>query len=497
MIIKTSPDEIENFLTDAANVKGFCEAVAFPENENDVASLLKEANEKGLKVTVAGNGTGLTGGRVPRGGMVISTEKMNSIIEINEEKKIAIVEPAVILKDFQETVEAKGLFYPPDPTERNCFIGATAATNSSGAKTFKYGPTRSYINAMRVVLPDGDRLYLRRGSLKADGYSLLVTTESGRTINIDIPDYPMPETKHAAGYYCKKDMDAIDLFIGSEGTLGVITELELKLIDLPEEILSAVIFFSSEDDALDFVASAREMSYRSRENVSSANSGEIDARGLEYFDRNSLVFLQGEYPQIPQDAEAAVWFEQEFTPETEESVFEKWMELIAEFDGNEETAWFASNKKEMEKFKDFRHAISWKVSDYISRKGITKVGTDIAVPDNEFKAFYHDIKKDVETLGLDYIIYGHFGNSHAHLNMLPKDSSEHAEAKKLYKEICRKAVALKGTVSAEHGIGKLKIEYLLEMYGPENVEKMARLKSQLDPNHILGIGNIFDEKLTG
>ncbi|MGE5679779.1 MAG: FAD-binding oxidoreductase [Bacillota bacterium] len=491
MIKKTSLDEIENYLLDAANVKGFCDAVYFPENEQDIIDILKDAGKHSLKVTVSGNGTGLTGGRVPKGGIVIATEKLNSIIEINKEEKYARLQPAVILKDFQDLVESEGLFYPPDPTETNCFIGATVATNSSGAKTFKYGPTRNYVLELRVVLPDGETLKLVRGKHKADGYKLNLTSESGKIYNVEIPDYMMPDTKHAAGYYSKKDIDPVDLFIGSEGTLGIISEIKLKLIDLPENILSAVIFFSTETDGLDFIDHARTLSFQSRQ---SKNLNELDARGLEFFDSRSLLLLKEDYPQIPQEAQAAVWFEQEINDTNEEIIFEKWLELVLQFNGNEESAWFASNKADREKFKDFRHSVSWKISEFIAQKNITKVGTDIAVPDNQFRGFLKDIVEEVKQAGLNYVVYGHFGNSHAHLNMLPEDQQEFALAKKIYMDICRKAVELNGTVSAEHGIGKLKKEYLMMMFGQENIKKMARLKNTFDPKHILGIGNIFDEK---
>ena len=125
MIVKTSQDEIQNYLVDAANVKGFCEAVYIPESTDDIKAIIKKANNEKLKVTVSGNGTGLTGGRVPQGGIVISMEKLNKIAEINTKEKYAVVQPGVILKDFQDAVEAMNLFYPPDPTERNCFVGAT------------------------------------------------------------------------------------------------------------------------------------------------------------------------------------------------------------------------------------------------------------------------------------------------------------------------------------------------------------------------------------
>jgi D-lactate dehydrogenase (cytochrome) len=204
--------------------------------------------------------------------------------------------------------------------------------------------------------------------------------------------------------------------------------------------------------------------------------------------------LRQDYPQIPGNATAAVWFEQEISEENEEAVFEKWLELVSEFNGDEETAWFASNNADREKFKDFRHSISWKISEFIARRNITKVGTDIAVPDDKFRDFLKKMVQAVKEENLDYVVYGHFGNSHAHLNMLPKDQIEFVAAKKLYMQICKRAVELSGTISAEHGIGKLKKEYLLMMFGEENIKKMAKLKVSLDPKHIFGIGNIFDEK---
>ncbi|MCH6574807.1 MAG: FAD-binding oxidoreductase, partial [Bacteroidetes bacterium] len=162
MIVKTQQDEIQNYLIDASNTKGFCEAVYIPQSVSEMTEIIKEANEKKHSVTISGNGTGLTGARVPKGGIVISTEKLNKIIEINLEEKFALVEPGVLLSELQDTVKQKGLLYAPDPTERNCFIGGTVATNASGARTFKYGPTRNYVEELEIILPDGDFLYLKR-----------------------------------------------------------------------------------------------------------------------------------------------------------------------------------------------------------------------------------------------------------------------------------------------------------------------------------------------
>ena len=490
MIIKTLPDEIQSYLTDSANVKGFCDAVYFPESEQDVKKILAEAYLKKTPVTISGNGTGLTGARVPQGGIVISTEKLNKVIEINESEMFAVVEPGCILADLLKLFGEKSLLYPPDPTEKNCFIGGTVATNASGDKTFKYGPTRNYVLALNVVLSNGESIEITRNDLKAEGYNLRLNTLEGTEFNLKVPDYEMPAVKNASGYYSDKNVDPIDLFIGSEGTLGVITKIKLKLLPYPQNILSAVIFFAAEQDALNFISSAREKSRRTR--VSADDN--IDALALEYFDAGSLRFLTPDYPNIPAEAEAAVWFEQETSPENEDKMTDKWSELVIENNGDIDNSWFAFSGVDMEKIKQFRHSISAKIYEYISSKGFKKLGTDVAVPDNYFNDFYYFCKQEAERAALHYVVYGHFGNSHIHLNMLPRNESEVNRGKAAYFNICRKAAELGGTVSAEHGIGKLKPEYLLMMYGEENIKKMADLKKSLDPHLILGLGNIFDKR---
>ena len=489
MIIKTQQDEIQHYLIDASNTKGFCEAVYIPENVSEMAEIIKEANSNKHPVTISGNGTGLTGARVPKGGIVISTEKLNNIIDINSEKNFALVEPAVLLSDLQDAVQSRGLLYPPDPTERNCFVGGTVATNASGAGSFKYGPTRNYVEELEIVLPDGEYFYLRRGEIFADDLSLTLKTSSGKDITLTLPDYEMPKTKNASGYFCKRNMDAIDLFIGSEGTLGVITKIKLRLVPLPFCEISCILFFEFENDALNFITRVRDETYKNRDRKL-LNS--INAAALEFFDEKSLKFLKSDYPNIPVNAEAAVWFDQQCNG-NEQNLLELWINLFIDYNGHEEKTWVAMNEKDKENILGFRHAISSSVNEYITRYNFRKLGTDIAVPDEKFIDFYYAIKKEVETESLDYVIYGHLGNSHIHLNMLPKTEEQFAKGKELYKSICSQAILLGGTFSAEHGVGKNKLEYLVEMYGQENVNKMRLLKKTLDPNYIFGVGNIFEQ----
>lgn len=491
MIIKKDKDQIQDYLKDASNTEGYCDSVYFPESLKDLQEIFKEAAKKKTQVTISGNRTGLTGASVPKGGIVLSTEKLNKIIDINERDKSAVVQPGVLLSEFINTIKNYSLYYPPDPTELNCFIGGIVATNASGAKSFKYGATRNFVAGLEIMLPTGELMSINRGEQFATGNKLGLKTDNGRLIELNLPEIKIPTAKNAAGFFSRRNMDAIDLFIGSEGTLGIFTRIKLSLLDYPESIFSAVIFFQGEDDAFNFIREAREKSYNSRKEKTNNN---IDAIALEFFDKNSLVFLKDEYSRIPVNANSAVWFEQETTPDNEEKLLGLFAELIEEHNGDFNDSWIAVTEKDRAEIEKFRHSISAKVNEYISSNKLRKLGTDIAVPDGELVNFYSNITDEVKKNDIEYVVYGHAGNSHLHLNMLPRDDNEFKRAQNLYKQFCLRAISIGGTFSAEHGVGKNKKEYLISMYGSEAVNMMIQIKKKFDPELILGIGNIFDIK---
>jgi D-lactate dehydrogenase (cytochrome) len=260
MQIKTQAEDLQNYLTDASNMPGgHAEKLFVPESEDEIAEILREANEKRIPVTISGARTGTVGGAIPFGGYVISLERLNKIKSIDNEDLRAVVEPGVILADFQKAVDAEGLFYPPDPTEWSCQIGGTVATNASGARSFKYGATRGFVRALRVVLANGETIRLtRRTALTKDGDVIELETESGGTIAARVPTYKRPAVrKNVSGFYNALPLDAIDLFIGSEGSLGVITEIELELLRKPEGFFSGIVFFRRHEDLLAFVEEAK------------------------------------------------------------------------------------------------------------------------------------------------------------------------------------------------------------------------------------------------
>ena len=496
MLVKSEQDEIQSFLADASNTAGGrAERVLFPESAAEVARALAEASQEGTPVTVAGAGTGVVGGRVPYGGVVLSTARLNRVGEFVRETAgggWAAAGAGVVLSDFQREAKARGLLYPPDPTEGSCYLGGTVATNASGARTFMYGPTRRYVRALQVALTTGDLLELRRGELfaGADG-SVKLPLGVGRSIEARLPTYTMPATrKHAAGYYTRPGMDLIDLFVGSEGTLGVVTEVELTLLPEPEGVLSGVVFFKTEDSLLAFVREARERSLETR-----AQSGEgIDARALEYFDGEALNFLRERYPLVPLGAAGAVFFEQETEARTEETLMEQWLELVERHDALADESWFGTNEHDRAEMRAFRHALPLMVNEWLARRGQRKVSTDMAVPDAAFPEMLRFYKETLSAGRLSYVIFGHIGDNHVHVNILPRDAAEAAAARETYGRFVERAVSLGGTISAEHGVGKIKRDYLRALYGERHLREMAELKRAFDPACVLGRGNVFGEE---
>ncbi|HEY0379271.1 MAG TPA: FAD-linked oxidase C-terminal domain-containing protein [Pyrinomonadaceae bacterium] len=495
MLTKTNADEIQSYLADSSNMRGGHAArVVFPENSSEVASVLAQATREGTPVTVAGAGTGIVGGRVPFGGVVLATDRLNQITEITREGNggRAVAGAGVVLADFQREVGARGLVYPPDPTEWSCFLGGTVATNASGARTFKYGPTRNFIRRLEVALPAGDVINLERGRLRADENGVMrIPLPGGRNIEAHLPSYTMPRTrKHASAYYVAPGLDAVDLFIGSEGTLGVVTEIEVKLLPRPEGVLAGLVFFGTEEDLLAFVAEARALSSATRREN---KAGGLDALALEFFDGESLAFLRGRYKRVPITAAGAIFFEQETGEQTEEKLFAEWLALLERHRALEEDSWFALNEHDRREMREFRHQLPVLVNEWLVRHNQRKVSTDMAVPDAEFAGMLGFYQERLRGSRLQYVIFGHIGDNHVHVNILPRDREEAERARAVYTEFVRRAVSVGGTISAEHGIGKLKRDYLRFLYDEKHLREMAALKRAFDPARILGRGNIFAE----
>lgn len=434
-------------IEDASGYRGQADRSFAPANETELLGILRDAARDQIPVTIAGARTGLTGGSVPEGGWSISLEKFRRL-EVDRGR--AIAGAGVSLDALQSAAARTGQFYPPDPTEWTASIGGTIATNASGSRSFRYGSTRRHILALRVALMDGRVLQVRRND----------------KVDFPVPSIALPKTtKNTAGYLLHPDLDWIDLFTGSEGTLGIVLEAELQLLPAPADRLSGVVFFPRDEDALAAVDEWRPIERLSL---------------IEYFDGNSLALLRTRYSEVSGNARAALLIEQE------DGDVDFWADRVSE------DSWFATGAQDRERFRLFRHALPEMVNDIMRRRGFLKLGSDYAVPlsrNRDMLAFYH-----LRLQSLDYVIFGHIGDAHVHVNILPSTAEQFEAGKDLMVDFARHAVSLGGTVSAEHGLGKRKAHLLQLQYKPEEIAAMKSIKRRLDPMWLLNRGNLFADR---
>jgi D-lactate dehydrogenase (cytochrome) len=348
------------------------------------------------------------------------------------------------------------------------------------------------VERIKLALATGDVIDLRRGEIQADEKGRIVIPLGGRIVEAQLPSYQMPHVrKHAAGYFVAPGMDALDLFIGSEGTLGVVIDADLKLIEKPKAFFSGVVFFRNRSQLLTLVQSARTISLESRKQRSLHT---IDARSLEYFDDQSLGFLRQKFDTIPRETAGAIFFEQETSDGNEDELMTQWLSLLEMNEALLDESWFATNQQDQNKLREFRHQLPVLMNEWFARYRQRKVSTDMAVPDEELGSQLDFYDLSLRPSKLRYTIFGHIGDNHVHVNILPRDDVEAELAREIYRSFVERAIRVGGTISAEHGIGKLKREYLRLMYGEEHLKEMAALKKEFDPAGVLGRGNIFGEE---
>ena len=323
-----------------------------------------------------------------------------------------------------------------------------------------YRDTRRHIRALRVVLATGEVLALRRGEKPP----------------FEIPALPFPDIrKNTAGYFMRAGMDYLDLFIGSEGTLGIVTEVEVALLPLPGQLFTGVVFFHSDEAALNAVDAWRPVA---------------GLRMLEYVDAASLDMVRTRFPGIPSGARAALLIEQEVAEG--EDAEDQWLHRLKTSAALIEGSWFATSAADRERFRQFRHTLPEVVNDLARQRGLTTVGTDFAVPvakNREMLRYYR------ETLEREFpgqaVIFGHIGDAHVHANLLAANPEQWKVAMRLMSEFARKSVELGGTVSAEHGLGKRKRDYLAFQFSASDIDAMKAVKRRLDPQWLLGRGTLF------
>ncbi len=440
--VLTSEEDRICYSYDATRKIALPDVIVKPKNTEEISKIVKIANQEKIPVVPRGAGSGFVGGSIPiNGGIALVLTNMNRLIGLDEENMIAIVEPGMVTYNLQQEVEKRGLFYPPDPASlKFCTIGGNAATCAGGPRAVKYGVTKDYILGLDVVLPDGE-----------------ILNTGVRT------------TKGVVGY------DLTKLIVGSEGTLGIITRLTLKLIPLPETIKTALAVFLKIDDA--------------STTVSKIIANRILPSSLEFMDQSAVKCVE-DYTKagLPTDAEALLLIEVDGDEISAKRQIEKIGDICSKTGAREVR--IAKDEAERELLWKARRAIS----PALGHLAPTKINEDITVPRNKVPDIIRRVKDIAEKHRLNIVNFGHAGDGNIHVNIMTdsKNKEEMKRADEAIGDIFKATLELGGTISGEHGIGITKSKYIVDELGATGMEVTRKIKKVFDPNNIMNPGKILN-----
>ena len=423
------------------------DVVLRPGTTHEISEILKICNRHRIPVTPRGAGTGLSGGALPQlGGVVLATERLNKILDIDEKNLQVTTEPGVITEVLQNAVKEKGLFYPPDPSSRgSCFIGGNIAENSGGPKAVKYGVVKDYVLNLEVVLPTGEIIWTGANVLKnATGYNLT------------------------------------QLIVGSEGTLGIVTKIVLKLIPLPRYDLLMLVPFQS----LEKASAAVSAIFRAGFTPSALELVEIDALKI------TSRFVDSSIVPITDEVAAHLLIEVDGNhPDTLMREMEEITSLLQDFDPGE--IFFADDSVQKAELWKLRK----RVAEAVKLSGYT-IEEDVVVPRAALPALIRGVKALGENYGFHAVCYGHAGDGNLHIRIRKpglNNSQEDPQMVESLRALFRMVYDMKGTISGEHGIGLVQKGYIDIVFNETQLRLMRQIKKIFDPHNILNRGKIFDD----
>ena len=514
--IDRSPEAIAGHLEDAAHFPGGrADGIAKPRTEGEVAALVAAAKQ----VLPIGAQSSVTGGATPAGGLLLSTERLTTIEDAGATH--VKVGAGVPLDTLQQHLAAEGRWYPPTPTFLGAFVGGVIATNAAGAATFKHGTTRQWIDGLTAVLPCGHVLDVARGEVRADSKRGFEIQCPCGTRTVTAGSYQMPNVpKCSAGYFAARDMDLIDLFIGSEGTLGVITSATVRVAPVKPALALALIPVDSERQG---VALVRELRSVSQATWQSRDPAGVDVAAIEHLDRRCLQVLREDGADrsqsiaIPDGTDLLLIVQLELPAGTTnerafddvaaafdaagpDSALARFARLLAKHDAFDRTELaMPGDTRRAQQMLALREAapvgVNRRVGDAKRSvdSRIDKTAGDMVVPFDRFEDLLAVYRAGYERRGLDYAIWGHISDGNVHPNVIPRTYADVESGREAILEFGREAIRLGGSPLAEHGVGRssLKQKLLRELYGEAGIEEMRSVKRAIDPDGKLAPGVLF------
>jgi D-lactate dehydrogenase (cytochrome) len=514
-VLVRDSEVIARYLEDAAHVPGgWSIGVVRPSTTAEVAACLRDTSRRILPV---GGQSSLTGGATPRGEIVLSTERLTTL-EIHGERVRAGA--GVPLATLQDALAKHGRWFPPVPTYLGAFVGGAVSTGAAGAATFKYGTVRPWVESLTVVLAGGDVLEIERGQAFASKANAFEIDMRGGVRTVPVPPLPLPEVpKRSAGYHLTPDMDLVDLFIGSEGTLGIITDVTLRTAPLPAAACRALVSAPDESAAIALVDDLRRAS---RTTWTSRDPRGIDISAIEYLDARSVALLREDgvdrrlnitLPggngvvlivelELPEDAGGDLWAQlaaarDPGTPDTPLVRFCRMLDRHGTLDDAELA--LPMNRGRAAQFGDLREAVPTAVNHRVARARDTidakihKMAADVIVQFPHVEEMLTRCRKLFAARELDLVVWGHISDGNVHPNVIPARPGDVERAEAALLALGIDVIELGGCPLAEHGVGRsaLKQRLVQLLYGDPGIEAMRRVKRALDPSGMLAPGVLF------
>ncbi len=482
-------DIIHPFTRDWSNMEGAGDLLVRPKSTIECAVILKICYSCGILLTISAGKTNLTGSATPNGGVILSTSKLiEPDIEIDKINKQASAPVGIQLEDFRRRVlelSNQNLYYPADPTSRHdALIGGTISTNASGFVPGEKGATRYWVKGIEFLLPNGDMINIKRGQyISDDGFFTLQYGD--KNIDLPIPVYDRPKIKNASGLYSDKNgiIDLIDLIIGSEGILGMVTHCELGLALNPKDRLELFISLKNESDAIDF--------HDYLNNHFNQDLSSITA--MEYFGYNSQKYMNNKEFLFSNDKDVGVYLQIPVYKSSIDDKTEQWIEIFTNFnpDIDLDNIIVLNDPNNWKKFFEARHSIPDNALTKTKKMGGISIITDTIVPKDNFRLYLRKVHNKIRQSKIEYLLFGHLGDCHLHFHLIPNKNQEEA-ALKIYDYLIDLSTELGGVYSAEHGTGKRKKNDFKKCYGAEAVEMIKILKEKIDPMRYLNRGNLIN-----
>ena len=516
--IRDSPEAVGPYLEDASGApRGTAAGLVRVSSEAEAAALLRVTRERGTKILPQAARSSLTGGAIPHGEVVVSVEALRHTGPVTRQR--ATFGAGLRLRELQEHVARAGYYYPPVPTYQEAMIGGTASTNAGGAATFKYGVTRRWIHGLRLLLFNGDLLEIERGEAVArPGESFCVRLSDGAELSVPVPDYRLPDLKKiSAGYHASDPLDLVDLFVGSEGTLGLITAVTVELVPKPPAVVTGLVFVGDEPRAFDLAVALRRAAEDARRR---ADRDGPDVRAIEWLDPSCLEILRRHGDarrlriRLPDDARAGLLFEMELAePTNNDQAAERLaaalngggtdrddglirlFRILRDHDAVDDLEFaFPEDGHRHRALVELREAVPQRVSEMLSqRPGVAKCAGDLIVPFERLREMMRIYEEGYVSRGLDYAVWGHLGDGNLHPNALPRDEAEGLRGTEALLEFAEQATRRGGCPLSEHGIGRnpIKQRMLRDFLGEGAINQMRRIKSALDPDGRFAPGVLF------